>query len=105
LEVVQLSTNWYTKIVLNWTTPQPQKIFMGGSNGSVVATPHRYHGSPVFMTYKAKIGAANGAGVVQLCSNWYTKIVLNWTTPKTSRKFSWLLVGKFPNLAHNYVMI
>ena len=48
----------------------------GGSNGSVVATPHDYLGSPVFMTHKAKIGDANGAAVSQLCPKLVTE---EWT--------------------------
>jgi len=54
----------------------PEKNIHGGSNGSVVATPHDYLGSPVFMTYKAKIGDANGAGVSQLCPKLVTE---EWT--------------------------
>ena len=76
----------------------------GGSNGSVVATPHDYLGSPVFMTHKAKIGDANGAGEVQLCPNLVTE---DWTQvdlPAQQKVLMAPVVGKFPNLAHNYVM-
>ena len=58
-------------------SPQlPEKNIHGGSNGSVVATPHENLGSPVFMTHNAKIGDANGAGVSQLCPNLVTE---EWT--------------------------
>jgi hypothetical protein len=49
---------------------------MGAPNGSVVATPHEYLGSPVFMTHNAKIGDANGAGVRHLRPNLVTE---EWT--------------------------
>jgi hypothetical protein len=60
---------------------------MGAPNGSVVATPHEYLGSPVFMTHNAKIGDANGAGVVQLCPNLVTE---EWTQvdPRNRRRLS-----------------